>query len=233
MVRIWVVAEVVWLAAQLHIRPIIVGHVVALRIFFRRRKLRVDGTRWVSRRRRVHQKRGTHDHHTPLIIFEVNFDAQIIPLSSRFRLQFRLRPSRSEAPPLPVFCSTHVTRAGTNQRGERAGFESTSLTDSDELLAESFACKTTPTDRVVPLSQCLSYSPDARTYSQCISGDAMYEYEACWRHRPSKQPATTTTPVSHPPASTSSNRGIHCQKVSWIPPCKQTGFCRAGPNQPP
>ncbi len=95
-----VVREVVRLTAQrLHIRPVVVGNVVALRIFFRRRELWVDGTRWVSRRRRVHQKRGTHDHHTPLIIFEVNFDAQIIPLSSRFRLQFRLQPTRRQAPP--------------------------------------------------------------------------------------------------------------------------------------
>ncbi len=135
-----VVREVVRLTAQrLHIRPVVVGNVVALRIFFRRRELRVDGSRWVGRRRRVHQKRGTHDHHTPLIIFEVNFDAQIIPLSSRFRLQFRLQPTRRQAPPKCLFCRTHVTGAGTNQRGERAdraGFaESTSLSDSDELLA--------------------------------------------------------------------------------------------------
>lgn len=69
MMRQRMMMVVVRLTCQwLNIRPIIVRDVVALRIFFGRWKFRIDGSRWVGRRRRVHQKRGTHDHRTPLII---------------------------------------------------------------------------------------------------------------------------------------------------------------------
>lgn len=48
---------------------IIVGNVVALRVFFQWREFGLNGGgRRVGRRRRVHQERGTHDHHKTLIV---------------------------------------------------------------------------------------------------------------------------------------------------------------------